>query len=108
MKKFILAISAVTLLAACGSKEDPRQVLIDECMSEPEATTELCSCMSDAMVDNLDKDDVSKMITAIKSGEDSDAYMEKMMGDLMADESKVAAASAMGNDVMTCMMAAME
>lgn len=108
MKKIILAVTAMSLLAACGSKEDPRQVLIDECMTEPDATAELCSCMSDAMVDNLEKSDVDKMVAALKSGEDSDAYMENMMGELMADEAKAAGAMAAGTGVMTCMMETME
>ncbi len=105
MRNLILALAATSILAACGSKEDPRKVLVDSCMAEAEgATQEGCDCVTDAMVDNLNEDEMAQVVKAIKGGGDTDAFMEDFMGKLMTDPERQEAGMAMGTAMMSCMM----
>ena len=103
MKNFVLGLAAISMLAACGSADDSRQVLLDSCIADGEVGKETCTCVIDAMDEHLDDKQMATIAEAVKSGEDDDAAMEELMSDM--DESD---AMAMGMAMLPCMTKEME
>ncbi|NNE57589.1 MAG: hypothetical protein HKN36_05735 [Hellea sp.] len=108
MKKILLAAVTVTFLAACGSKGGgDSALLVDKCVEDGEADKETCVCMVGAMEDNLDKKTFGKLVQAAKDGNDTDAVMEELMGD-MSDPEAMEKMMKLGMAVMKCDPSIME
>lgn len=82
MKKLILSVGVLVAAAACGGGGSDKQALFDSCLTEGE-TKETCSCMVDAMEENLSPALLKKMATAAKDGSSDPS---EMMGELSVEE----------------------
>ncbi len=84
MKKVILASVLALGLAACGGAGGGDKVaqLTKLCLEEDGSSQAECECMSKAAVDKLDPEMVDMLIEAGSKGDDADAAMAEMMGDL--------------------------
>lgn len=81
MKKVFFASVFALALAACGGGNKEAQ-LAKMCMDEGDNSSVECDCMAKTAVDKLDGDMVNLLLKAAKKGDDTDAAMTEMMGDL--------------------------
>ena len=85
MKKVIFAAVFAMALSACGGGNKEAQ-LTKLCMADGDTDAKECACMSKAAVEKLDGNMVDMLLKAAKSGDDSDAAMAAMMGDLTPEQ----------------------
>ncbi|MEM8615786.1 MAG: hypothetical protein AAGF20_02520 [Pseudomonadota bacterium] len=90
MKKLVLgaavAFGMVGLAACGGGSGNAKAELVKACMKEEGSSQSECDCMADAAVDQLDSELLGKLVSAAKKGDDSEAAMEAMMGDLSPEQ----------------------
>ncbi len=87
MKKVIFASVFALTLAACGGGGGGKAAQLTKlCMAEEGSSAAECECMSNAAVEKLDGDMVDMLLKAAAKGDDSDAAMAEMMGDLSPEQ----------------------
>jgi len=89
MKKMIIGgmmAAGMIALTACGGGGNAKAELVKACMAEEGSTQSECDCMADAAVEQLDDDLLKILVKAAKSGDQSDAAMAEVMGDLSPEQ----------------------
>lgn len=106
MKKLImggLVAAGLFGLAACGGGGGAKAKLVKACMDEPDSTQELCDCMANAAVEELDKDMLKIMVDMAEQSDQSSAAAMEMMSKLTPDQT-AQMTSFMMSAAMTCGM----
>lgn len=89
MKKMIIGgmmAAGMIALTACGGAGNAKAELVKACMAEEGSTQTECDCMANAAVEQLDGDLLKLLVKAAKSGDQSEAAMGEMMGELTPEQ----------------------
>lgn len=85
MKKVFIASALALALTACGGGNKEAE-LAKLCIADGDNTAEECNCMAKSAVEKLDGEMVNLLLKAAKTGDDSDAAMTEMMGELTSEQ----------------------
>ncbi len=87
MKKLAFVSALAFGLAACGGGGgNAKAKLVKACLAEDGSSESECNCMADAAVEKLDPELLAMVVKAAESGDDSEAAMQEMVGDLEPEQ----------------------
>ena len=86
MKKLIITTAMVIGLAACSGGGSAKDRYVQACLADGETPEAECVCEAEAAIEALDPKLVSKLIEAREGGENSDAALAEIIGDMEPDE----------------------